>query len=216
MDDEPTGLLRSVLPFVALAFAAEAYMKRDVLMPALSAGDIGIGDEDILPEDEMEEESCGGPSKLKSFLKFAATEVFKNAMASQGISPDMKENVLAEIMTLKDRVTEGMAGGSIPVDVHQTAKEIIIQAELPGVLKEDITLETNEMYLHIAANVKRPTEVPEEDVLVSERTLGLIERDVELPIPVVPQGAKAALDNGILTITLKKSPAVIMREIKLK
>jgi HSP20 family molecular chaperone IbpA len=32
---------------------------------------------------------------------------------------------------------------------------------------------------------------------------------------VVPQGSKAALDNGILTITLKKSPAVIMREIKL-
>jgi HSP20 family protein len=88
--------------------------------------------------------------------------------------------------------------------------------ELPGVVKEDITLEANEMYLRIAANVKRPTEVPEEDVLVSERTLGLIEREVELPIPVVPQGSKAALENGILTITLKKSPAVIMREIKLK
>jgi HSP20 family protein len=102
-----------------------------------------------------------------------------------------------------------------PVDINETDESVIVTLELPGVEKEDIEITSADDDLSVKA--KRSAE-PERDESVQrrERSYDLFKRTVKLPSDVKSEQAKAALNNGLLTITLPKENATIRNRISIE
>lgn len=90
------------------------------------------------------------------------------------------------------------------VDVYEKRAEIIVEAEVPGVSQADLVITVQSSRVEIRG--MKQDRGPSEKIryLRLEREFGSFRRMVALPAAVFPDKAKAFLDNGVLTIRLKK------------
>ncbi|MDK2826421.1 MAG: hypothetical protein PWQ51_1555 [Methanolobus sp.] len=115
---------------------------------------------------------------------------------------DMLNNMFKE-RSFGDRWSE--AGILAPlVDVKDEGSELIVTTDLPGVEKGDVDLDVSDNMLTISAKRNSSTEEKEEGYLRRERTYSSFSRTVSLPGTVSAEGARAKLDNGVLSVTLPK------------
>ena len=97
------------------------------------------------------------------------------------------------------------APSQIKVDVKETEGGYTVQAEVPGVPKEDIQVSIEGNVVSLRAEVRQHDQKTEgEKVLRSERYYGSVARSFQLPADIDAAQAKAKYDNGILTLTLPK------------
>jgi len=87
------------------------------------------------------------------------------------------------------------------VNVYETSEEVVVAADLPGVNKEDISLNATEDMLEIKAEVKRKEEVEYQH---KERRYKGFYRKISLPAKVDVSKAKASYVNGVLEVRLPK------------
>jgi len=93
----------------------------------------------------------------------------------------------------------------IKVDVKETDKEYTVQAEVPGVAKDDIHVSLDGNIVTLRAEVKQQdSQAKEEKVLRTERYYGAVSRSFQLPMEIDQAQARARYDNGVLTLTLPK------------
>ena len=93
----------------------------------------------------------------------------------------------------------------IKVDVKENDGSYTVQAEIPGVAKDDIQVSLDGGTVTLRAEVKQEDRKSEGDKLLrSERYYGAVSRSFQLPQDVDEAKAKAKYDNGILTLTLPK------------
>ena len=93
----------------------------------------------------------------------------------------------------------------IKVDVKETDGGYTVQAEVPGVPKEDLHVSIDGNVVSLRAEVRQHDQKTEgEKVLRSERYFGSVARSFQLPVDVDAAQAKAKYDNGVLTLTLPK------------
>ena len=91
------------------------------------------------------------------------------------------------------------------VDVKETDSGYTVQAEVPGVPKEDIHVSVEGNVVSLRAEVRQlDQQVEGEKVLRSERYFGQVARSFQLPADIDAERAKAKYDNGVLTLTLPK------------
>lgn len=96
----------------------------------------------------------------------------------------------------------------IKVDVKETDGGYTVQAEVPGVPKEDIHVSIDGNVVSLRAEVRQHDQQTDgEKVLRSERYFGQVARSFALPADVDASQAKAKYDNGVLTLTLPKKQA---------
>lgn len=93
--------------------------------------------------------------------------------------------------------------GTFKLDVSETEKEFIIEAELPGTKKEEIQLELNDSRLIISVNREESSEDKRGNYIHKERRSSSMSRSVYLA-DAEPDNIKAKLDNGVLTVVIKK------------
>ena len=100
--------------------------------------------------------------------------------------------------------------GRIPkVDIYQTDSEVIVDAEVPGVSKENLQLYVDETSLRLSGQMKQSQEFKDEHVYRSERHLGSFARTIPLPVEVKPDQARAEYKDGILSVRIpKKEPGM--------
>jgi HSP20 family protein len=90
------------------------------------------------------------------------------------------------------------------IEVIETEQEVKVTAELPGLEEKDVEVELANGVLAIRGEKK--TETEDKERLFSERYYGRFER--RIPVDEVEQDKVAAsYKNGVLTVTLPKSPA---------
>jgi len=89
-------------------------------------------------------------------------------------------------------------------DVRETDKDIVIHADLPGVKKEDMTLELQEGRLTISGERKFEKKEENEKYHHLERSYGKFVRTFPVPKTLKEQDIKARVDNGILEISFPK------------
>lgn len=110
-----------------------------------------------------------------------------------------------------------MFGQDVRVDVVQTAGDIIVKADLPGMDKDkiEITLENGKM-LKIAGSreVARSETAP--GVVRQERMSGRFERALELPAECLSEGIKATYKSGVLEIVIPKKKVLKEEMVKIK
>lgn len=93
----------------------------------------------------------------------------------------------------------------IKVDVKESEQAYTVQAEVPGVSKEEIHVSLDGNVVTLRAEVKQQdSQTKDEKVLRSERYFGAVSRSFQLPADIDQAGAKAKYENGILTLTLPK------------
>ena len=93
----------------------------------------------------------------------------------------------------------------IKLDVSEDDKAYTVQAEIPGVKKEDINVSIDGNQVAISAEVKNEKEVKEgEKVLRSERYYGRVSRAFTLADDVDDAAAQAKYNNGVLELWLPK------------
>ena len=97
------------------------------------------------------------------------------------------------------------APSQIKVDVKETEGGYTVQAEVPGVPKEDIHVSVEGNVVSLRAEVRQLDQKTEgEKVLRSERYYGSVARSFQLPADIDAAQAKARYDNGVLMLTLPK------------
>jgi HSP20 family protein len=91
------------------------------------------------------------------------------------------------------------------VDISEGKNVIVVRAELPGVREEDVfvIIHSNKVELR---GIKREPSFPFKVKYIRlERETGTFQRIIFLPKTVSVQGAEAMLEDGILTLVLKKT-----------
>ncbi len=105
------------------------------------------------------------------------------------------------------REETALAGDFIPqMDVSETDKEINISAELPGMNADDIDISMTGNTLTIKGEKKSEEEEKGERYYRSERSYGSFRRSIPLPEVVEQDKIEATYKNGVLKVTLPKSP----------
>lgn len=100
-----------------------------------------------------------------------------------------------------------------PVDIQEREDGYRLQAELPGLTKDDINITLENNILRLSGERKFEKDVKKESYHRIERTYGTFTRSFALPSQVNPEGVQAAFENGVLTITVPKAEQAKPRKI---
>ena len=115
------------------------------------------------------------------------------------------------------RETRGDSATPIKVDVVERNDAFVVQAEVPGVSKEDIQVTIDGNQVTISAEVKREREQSEgERVLRSERYYGSVYRSFVLPVEIDQDACQAKYEGGVLELTLAKRPVNVGRKLAIQ
>jgi HSP20 family protein len=116
---------------------------------------------------------------------------------------NMFQDFLAPLAQGARRIDEGLAMPRLDVSEHEKAFEV--QAELPGVKKEDVKVSIDGQRVTIEGECQQANEQRQGEQLVySERSTRRYQRSFTLPSEVDDASAEARLENGILMLTLPK------------
>jgi HSP20 family protein len=103
---------------------------------------------------------------------------------------------------------------SPPVDIEERDDAYVIEAELPGVDRKDISIDLVGNELTISGEIKEK----EREGILRRRTrrVGRFEYRVMLPDQVDPENVEAKLHDGVLTMQAPKSQRAQRRRVEVK
>jgi HSP20 family molecular chaperone IbpA len=101
------------------------------------------------------------------------------------------------------------------IDISETTEEFIVEIELPGISEKDVKVLLFSSRLEVSGFKRELAAHQGSRYMRLEREFGAFRRDVVLPGAVDPDRAIAALENGVLTIVLKKPPRK-RRDVEIK
>ena len=136
--------------------------------------------------------------------------------------PAQRWDPLREFEQLHERMGElmgtppgnGAAAWSPPVDIVETDDAWIVEAELPGVDRDDINVEVRDSELSISGEIKER----ERQGILRRRTrrVGAFDFHVTLPGDVNPDAVEARLNDGVLTVRIPKPEQAQPRRIEVR
>lgn len=104
----------------------------------------------------------------------------------------------------------------LPLDIYDTADEIVVRAVVPGATPEGIDIQFQGGVLTLRAKSDEPA-IPEgASWLVHEITPGEYIRQVTLPRAVDADKAQTTFEHGVLTLTLPKTADAKPKQIKVE
>ena len=99
------------------------------------------------------------------------------------------------------------------VDIYEAKGLLVIQADLPGVEKEDLSIKVDHGILTLKGERKGHEVSEEKNVYRSERFYGSFERAFRLPPKTDVDKIEAEFKNGVLHVTLPKEDVPEGKEI---
>lgn len=110
----------------------------------------------------------------------------------------------------------GRTGGQswVPaVDVHEEDDAYVVEADIPGLKKEDIHLEVIENTLTIKGERKSERETKKDGFRRVERSYGSFQRSVEVPGGFDAENVSAKFEDGVLKVRMPKREETKPRRI---
>ena len=92
------------------------------------------------------------------------------------------------------------------IDIQDRDDHLLLVAEMPGVPKENVNINVTASRVEITGENVLACELDHDDLayLCNERSMTNFHRTIPLPKAVLPDGAEASMENGILVIKLPK------------
>lgn len=145
-------------------------------------------------------------------------------------SPDIWRSLRTEMDRLFDRVTAGFGAGqftpsrffdfvSVPspaVDITEDEAGFRLTAELPGLTEKDVEIAISGDTLTITGQKEQKREEKDRNYHLTERSYGEVRRSFYLPDAIDRDKIEAQFANGVLTLTMPKSPAAATKKIEVK
>jgi HSP20 family protein len=110
----------------------------------------------------------------------------------------------------------GGAAFSPPVDLKETEKDFVLRVELPGLRKEDLSIEITDERVTLQGERKEEQEGATVCYRCRESQYGAFRRVIEMPQQIVPENARARLENGVLSVTLPKAEASSRKHVRVE
>jgi HSP20 family protein len=107
----------------------------------------------------------------------------------------------------------GLGSWTPAVDIHETDDGFVIKAELPGVSKDDVSIDVHQNTLTLRGQRKHEAEVVNERYHRVERAYGTFQRSFVLPAIVDQDKVQATYKDGVLELHLPKSEAAKPKRI---
>ncbi len=113
---------------------------------------------------------------------------------------------------------EVFTGRTFPVDVYETKDQqgYVVEASLPGVKPEDISITAMGDTLTITYKTKAEEKVEKPTFVRRERYEGEMTRTFTLPTHILPEKVQATYEQGILKLQVPKSEEVKPKLIPVK
>jgi HSP20 family protein len=109
-----------------------------------------------------------------------------------------------------------MSGAWIPsVDIFENKDHLFIEAELPGMRREDVDISIENNVLTLKGERRFEKRDENDNYHRVERSYGSFTRSFTLPQTVTAEGAAAEFANGVLRITLAKREETKARKIEI-
>jgi HSP20 family molecular chaperone IbpA len=89
------------------------------------------------------------------------------------------------------------------IEVFQRGDDFVVRADLPGMERENVTVEVTDDALTIHGERRSEREESDRGVYRSERSYGSFHRRIGLPDGVDAETAKAQFKNGVLEVTMR-------------
>src|SRR6266480_5719825 len=112
---------------------------------------------------------------------------------------------------------EGIARGawSPSVDIYENKEQIVLEAELPGMNREDFDLSVENNVITLRGERQFEKKDESDNYHRVERSYGSFTRSFTLPQTVSAEGATAEYSNGVLRVTLPKREETKARRIEI-
>ena len=101
------------------------------------------------------------------------------------------------------------------VDIFETEGEIVVKAELPGMNREDITLNLEKNLLTLKGERRFEKETKDENYHRIERSYGGFSRAFSIPATVDEEKIRADYKDGVLKIFLPKKEQAKPKQIRI-
>ncbi|MCS6806427.1 MAG: Hsp20/alpha crystallin family protein [Acidobacteriota bacterium] len=125
-------------------------------------------------------------------------------------------NQLFEEMSRGDREPMARASWSPSVDIYEAADAIFIEADLPGLTREDVTVRLENDVLTIEGERKPPQEERRGSYHRIERAYGSFARNFTIPSTVQADRIEAEFKDGVLRVRLPKQERAKSKQIQVK
>ncbi len=102
------------------------------------------------------------------------------------------------------------------VELFDQQNELVLRAELPGVVKEDIDLTITKDAITLKGELKRDEAVKAEDYYIAERLYGTFSRTVQLPFEIEEDKVEATFKKGILEVVMPKKEDAKAKEVRIE
>ncbi|KAF8153289.1 small heat shock protein [Crassisporium funariophilum] len=132
--------------------------------------------------------------------------IFDDALAVRQ-TPHNSGQAQRRIGSRSDNVDGAVRAFKPRMDLHEDTEKNLVTAafEFPGVSKENVQIDVDNGRLTVSAETKQSNERDENGYAVRERHYGKFSRTLQLPQGVKDDEIKAAMENGVLTVTFPKS-----------
>ena len=102
------------------------------------------------------------------------------------------------------------------LNLVETEKTFDVEAELPGVSRENIKVAIDNRRVTIEGEEKREDRKDGENLIYAERLVRKFSRTFSLPADVDDAAAQARFENGILRLTLPKKDAASAKKLNIQ
>ena len=109
----------------------------------------------------------------------------------------------------------GLENWAPDVELFQRNNEVVIKADLPGLKRDEVSVEITDESVTIHGERKREHDEEREGFYRSERTYGSFYRVIPLPEGAMTDQAKAAFRDGVLEITMPAPPSSKGRKLEI-
>ena len=117
------------------------------------------------------------------------------------------QNMLDSFFSQSPLAERSLMNDTFKLDIEETENEYLIEAEMPGIAKDEIDLSMDGDNLTITVNREEEVDNSERNYIHKERRVSSMRRSIRL-IDVKLDDIKAKIDNGILHITVPKNEQV--------
>ncbi|UCG08389.1 MAG: Hsp20/alpha crystallin family protein [Desulfobacterales bacterium] len=90
------------------------------------------------------------------------------------------------------------------VDIYETESELVLKAELPGIRKEDVSVEVKDNVLTLKGERFPEADIDAENYFRREICYGTFERSFTLQERIQPDDIKATFKDGVLRVRVPK------------
>jgi HSP20 family protein len=91
-----------------------------------------------------------------------------------------------------------------PVDIYETGDGIVLKVELPGINKDEVSVEIKDNVLTLKGERLLDPKIKDENYYRKERSFGKFHRSFSLQEPIKPDFIKASFKDGVLTVEIPK------------